>query len=255
MALHAGLESIVIGGASKGYGFKTVQPGEPLPPFKHSHAWNAVRIDGGEWKLIDSCWGAGALADRAFKKGFDSKWFTMPNNEFAQRHYPAVTSMLFRTDGRAFTYEEYIVGADGPGDNVTVYGGLSGEHGFAEAEILPRKKNIPARGNQVVRFQFQKLCEHWDNARHGKGRPYLFMLGVHGVDGRKDDNIPFNTNGSFWWVDVPVRELGAPGQKVTAWAVKSKGPRDGRGFTVVDYKAALNKGLISFGGVASWELV
>jgi len=257
LAMHAGLNSVVISGASKGFGFKAVQPGEPIPEFKMTHAWNAIKIDNGEWKLIDACWGAGALgSDNCFRKGFDPKWFTMSNNDFGQRHYPTDAGMMFRTDGRPFPYEEYIIGDDGPGDNLTVYKDCITECGLSDAQILPKKKLINVRGrNEVVRFQFQKLCEHWDNARHGKGRPYVLVLLVQGVDGRKQDYLPFNTNGSFWWVDAPVRELGAPGQTVSAFRVKTLGPRDGRGVSVAEYKAAKGKQGMSFGGVAMWELV
>lgn len=59
LATYAGLESIVISGHGKGFGYEPLPAGAPLPPFKAGHAWNAVKIDNGEWKLIDACWGAG----------------------------------------------------------------------------------------------------------------------------------------------------------------------------------------------------
>jgi hypothetical protein len=61
LALKAGLEAMVCSGASKGFGHAPLQPGEPVPPYKSTHAWNAVKIDNGEWKLIDPCWGAGHI--------------------------------------------------------------------------------------------------------------------------------------------------------------------------------------------------
>ena len=30
-----------------------------FPPVETNHAWNAVKIDHDQWKLIDCCWGAG----------------------------------------------------------------------------------------------------------------------------------------------------------------------------------------------------
>lgn len=59
LATYAGLESIVISGHGKGFGYEPLAAGAPLPPFKAGHAWNAVKIDNGEWKLVDACWGAG----------------------------------------------------------------------------------------------------------------------------------------------------------------------------------------------------
>lgn len=44
------------------------------------HAWNAVRI-GGDWLMVDCCWGAG-------KKDFDSQWFLVPPKRFIQTHSP-----------------------------------------------------------------------------------------------------------------------------------------------------------------------
>lgn len=59
LATYAGLESVVITGHGKGYGYTPLVPGQPLPPFESGHAWNAVKIDNGEWKLCDPCWYSG----------------------------------------------------------------------------------------------------------------------------------------------------------------------------------------------------
>lgn len=107
----------------------------------------------------------------------------------------------------------------------------------------------------MVRFQFQKVCEHWDNARHGPGRMCVIVLAVGGVDGRKKDNVPFRTDGRVWWADVPARELGCPGQCVSVMAVMTVGARSGRGLSVGDFVAAKGRQGMSFGGVAAWELV
>lgn len=50
IALKAGMEAIVVTGHGKGFGHTALKPGErPPPPDPSGHAWNAVRIDGGEW--------------------------------------------------------------------------------------------------------------------------------------------------------------------------------------------------------------
>lgn len=56
IAIKAGLEAVVVGGNGKGFGYSPLKPGDPVPPYNAGHAWNAVKIDGGEWKLIDCCW-------------------------------------------------------------------------------------------------------------------------------------------------------------------------------------------------------
>lgn len=61
---------MVCSGASKGYGHSPLEPGQAVPPYKSTHAWNAVKIDNGEWKLIDSCWGAGALGCQNRGEGY-----------------------------------------------------------------------------------------------------------------------------------------------------------------------------------------
>jgi len=60
LATYAGLESIVITGHGKGFGYAPLAPGSPLPPFDGNHAWNAVKVDNGEWRLCDPCWYSGS---------------------------------------------------------------------------------------------------------------------------------------------------------------------------------------------------
>lgn len=130
IAVKAGLEAIVVGGNGKGYGYSPLKPGDPVPPYEAGHAWNAVKIDGGEWKLIDCCWvsmqtlwstlvlnanliqGAGTVngPGQGYKKGFNPEKFTQSNDEFGLDHYPEDSSKQFRNDGRRVSWEEYILG-------------------------------------------------------------------------------------------------------------------------------------------------
>ena len=50
-------------------------------------------------------------------------------------------------------------------------------------------------------------------------------------------------------------ELGAPGQKVTVFAVTSFDGRDGRAVGVEEFKRRKGRVAMGFGGVAMWELV
>lgn len=114
LGVKAGLEAIVVSGHGKGAGYQDPKPGQPLPGFKASHAWNAVRIDDGEWKLIDPCWGAGCLMNgqTSYTRRFEPRMFTMDNDEFGRRHYPTDKTMFFRNDGRAgISWEEYLLNA------------------------------------------------------------------------------------------------------------------------------------------------
>ena len=260
IATKAGLESVVVGGHGKGYGFCNIPPGGPVPAEYSTHAWNAVRIDNGEWKLIDCCWGAGGVNGKGqpYNKTFTPRHFTMSNNEFGNTHFPTNKSQFFRTDGRHVSWEEYIIGDRG-GDHVRVYSGDADAEGLSETTFLPKYLKIPVAPSKhsgpTVRFQFEKRCEHWDPVKHGPGKPYVFILGVHGVDGREEDNIPFETNGSFWWIDVTPQNLGAPGQTVSIYTIATIGDGTGRGLSVEEYR--LSKGRKGWSGVAiaAWELI
>lgn len=259
LALKSGLESVVVSGHGKGYGHTALKHGDPIPPFSEGHAWNAVRIDNGEWKLIDCCWGAGDVSGHGqpYNRNFKSQYFTMDNNEFGLKHFPSNNRYFFRTDGRAsISWEEYIMGD--AGEKLQVYSAATPEHGLGETTFQPAIKHLKvndAHNGPVVRFSFASVCPHWDNAKHGKGPPYVMVLNVGGRDGRETQWLPFNTDNKVWWLDVNRAELGAPGQKVSIFAVTSIGGQDGRGVTVDEYKQKKGRVGMGFGGVAMWELI
>lgn len=204
IAKRAGLECIVIGGHGKGFGFTPVKDGQPPPPRNPTgHAWNAVRIDNGYWKLIDPCWGAGHLADNAYKRQFSPQQFTMSNELFGWSHFPQESRYFFRDDGRIPSWEEYVMGPTG-GERPQWFGNTV-EEGISEWNSSPRQKAIPVYSGDTVRFQFAKLCEHWTAERNGRGKPRLLMMNIHGVDGRKDDQVPLDSDGFWWWCDISAR--------------------------------------------------
>ncbi|KAF9693023.1 hypothetical protein EKO04_009275 [Ascochyta lentis] len=259
LALKAGLEAMVCSGASKGFGHSPIGPNDPVPPFKSTHAWNACRIDNGEWKLIDPCWGAGhigcQLKNEGYKRSFSPQEFTSSNIDFGMRHFPGNSSHQFREDGRVLSYEDFM--RDDAGGRVMVYGDAQTEHGLGGRSFQPAQLNIKVhdpQGPPVIRFQFASVCEHWDNARHGKGKSYVMLLSIGGVDGRKSEHRPFNTNGQVWWLDVNRSELGCAGQKVSVYAVTEFCNKNARGLTYDEWN---NKTAFScqFGGIAMWQLV
>ena len=264
LASKANLESVVVGGHGKGFSFAAPQPGAPLPPEDPSgHAWNAVRIDNGYWKLIDCCWGAGNVSGdtKSYNKQFSPRMFTMSNTDFGLRHFPRNRSHFFvEADGKASpTWQEYILGPLGGVGTVQVYSGVAEAEGISETSFLPRQRKVPispsSHAGPTVRFQFSRICEHWDPLRNGSGKPYVFILQIGGVDGRGKDYIPFETNGIFWWVDVEPNRLGCAGQTISAYTVTTVGGMTGRGMTVDEYRAAKGKKGMGFGGLAAWELI
>ena len=76
------LEAVEVVGYAKGYGF--ARGGRMTST---NHAWNAVKIGSG-WCLLDSCWGAGALDGRRFKKHFSRFWFGTPPSLMRLSHLP-----------------------------------------------------------------------------------------------------------------------------------------------------------------------
>ncbi|KAL1987382.1 hypothetical protein VTN96DRAFT_4098 [Rasamsonia emersonii] len=272
LATHAGLEALVISGHGKGYGHVQLAPGSPIPPFESNHAWNVVKIDGGQWKLIDACWGAGAVQGKGkpYIHRFDPTNFTKSNDEFGLTHFPANKNHFYRDDGRPeISWEEYILSdPDKPFgiEQPVVFGPAKEENGISDRSFLPATRRISVHQPGPIRFQFSLICEHWTLTRHSKkSAPYLFLLMIHGIDGRQDDRIPFNHvpgsgpngGGDFWYVDIAdPRTLGAPGQKLAIAAVTSFGSRqDARGLSLQEYRENVGRVGMAWSYMAEWELV
>ncbi|KAI9167127.1 Kyphoscoliosis peptidase [Paramyrothecium foliicola] len=256
IANRAGLECEVVGGHGKGYGYTPLEKGERPPPAKpDGHAWNAVRIDGGAWKLLDACWGAGHIcgANNLYKQEFNPSEFIKPNDKFGRTHFPQNPRFQFRDDGRTISWEEYYIGrVNGP--EPTVYTNADQE-GIAKDSIEPKERDIPVYSGEVVRFRFSKFCEHWRSETHGQGKPPLLLLSIHGLDGRKDAMVPMETDGYWHWVDVNARDLGAPGQSVQVAQLTSMNGQDARGVSGKEFLAKKGKVGMAWAYVVKWELV
>ncbi len=83
MAETAGLQAVVVGGFSKGYGYDA----QYLFADRNRHAWNAILING-DWQLLDVTWGAGYIDDGKFKASFNDFYFHTPPEQLIQTHYP-----------------------------------------------------------------------------------------------------------------------------------------------------------------------
>jgi hypothetical protein len=264
LATKAGLEAIVISGHGKGFGYKPIGPGDPIPAEMSGHAWNAVKLDDGVWKLIDPCWGAGNCSGKGqpYNKAFAPNHFSKDNDEFGLSHFPTNRAHQFRLDGRIVEWEEYFVG-DRSGPPVLVYNDIPPKEGLSEYKFEPKGLRLPvspsAHGGPTVRFQFQKVCPHWDPVRNA-GKPFVYVLATGiGADGRAKEYIPFETNidagGMFWWADVPPGKLGAPGERVSVYTVNEINGMSGRGLNKEEYLLKKGRSAMAFGGVCAWELV
>ncbi|KAJ5256910.1 hypothetical protein N7478_013014 [Penicillium angulare] len=271
LAIRAGMESVVVGGHGKGYGYTPLAPGARAPPYEAGHAWNAVKIDGGRWKLIDPCWGAGCVNGHGmpYEPRYNPAMFSMTNDEFGLKHFPENREYFFRDDGRpSIPWEEYIL------INPEMPTGLKPIQTYSDADkhSIGRKTLQPAGGEISVystpsplRFQFGLLCEHWTLAHHTGVKPALFLLMIKSVDGRKDDQLVLRHvagtgpggGGEFWYVDVPdTRMLGAPGQKVLLAVLTKFGERtDCRGITPEEYDSKRGRVAMAWAYIAQWDLV
>jgi protein disulfide-isomerase-like protein len=255
IALKAGLECVMVSGDGKGFGTSPLKAGEPIPPRNPTgHAWNAVRIDRGEWKLIDACWGAGHISQEGYTKRFTPSFFTMSNDEFGLKHFPADDAYFFRSDGGVEMWDNYMIGPVGA-EPLQLYS-IIDEHGLSPTSFSPPQKHIPVNSNEVIRFQFSKVCEHYDHVKNGNGLPYQMILHINGLDGRKEDYVAFEKNDFWWWCDVKARDLGAPGQTVSCYTVTVVQGKDARGLSRNEYLQKKGKVAMGpFGGICSWNLV
>ena len=254
IAVRAGLACVVVTGHGKGFGFSPTKAGQP-PPRRDptGHAWNAVRIDGGVWKLIDPCWGAGALCNNEYSQRLAPEHFTMSNERFGARHYPEDDRHWYRADGRAVPWDEYIVGP--VGDEPAEWMGDATREGLDESNFAPMQRRVSVRGGGNVRFQFAKVCEHWRPEKNGEGKQMLFGLKIEGVDGRKGDIIPLETDGFWFYLDVAARDLGAPGQKIMLIAFTQIDGQSARGLTKEEWLRKKGRCGYSYSFLVRWELV
>jgi hypothetical protein len=272
LATYAGLESIVISGHGKGYGYSPLAPDSPLPPYNAGHAWNAVRIDDGEWKLIDACWGSGHVQGKGmpYVAKFTPEYFSMTNEEFGIKHFPGNREHFFLPGGRQMSWSEYIQinPANWPAmvEAPTIFTNAKQDYYIGEKTVLPRDRKISVNHGGLMRFQFSLICPHWTLDQHGNQGPApVFFLMVQGVDGRAKDSVPLKyvqapagQGGDTWYLDIDSRQLGAPGQTLTLFAVSRFDNRQGsaaRGLTVKQFLDGKGRVAMGFTGVAAWDLV
>lgn len=254
IANRAGLECVVVTGHGKGYGHTPLKKGERPPPAKpDGHAWNAVRIDGGDWKLLDACWGAGHLSGQDYEAKFSPLQFTNANEDFGLRHFPADSRHQFRADGQPVTWATYYTGGIDGEPHATC--STTAEEGIADSSIEPRQRHISINSGEVVRFQYSKVCEHWTKEKCG-GKERLVLLCLPRGEGQKEEMIPLETNGFWYWLDVDARDLGPRGKSVRLLVLTKFGDReDARGVTGKEFLAKFGRCAMGWSYLVTWDLV
>ncbi|KAK2676115.1 Transglutaminase-like [Fusarium oxysporum f. sp. vasinfectum] len=254
IANRAGLECVVVTGHGKGFGYTPLKKGERPPRADPTgHAWNAVRIDGGDWKLLDACWGAGHVNGQNYEPKFSPLQFTNANENFGLRHFPSESRYQFRADGQPVTWENYYTGGiDGEPHGMC---STTGEEGIAESSVEPKQRHIPIDSGEVVRFQYSKVCEHWSEKMCG-GKERLVLLCLPRGDGQKEEMIPMETNGYWYWLDVNASDLGPRGKSVRLLVLTKFGDReDARGVTGKEFLAKFGRCAMGWSYLVTWDLV
>lgn len=82
LAREAGMEAVTIKGYAKAYGYT---PGTRFE--RPNHAWNAIKIDG-QWRLVDTTWGAGYVRNGRYVKVLTETYFLAPPEQLMFTHFP-----------------------------------------------------------------------------------------------------------------------------------------------------------------------
>ncbi|CAZ84759.1 unnamed protein product [Tuber melanosporum] len=239
LATYAGLESKVVSGHGKGYGFS---PGEP---YKTNHAWSAVKMDWG-WHLIDCCWGAGSIngpPNPGYNKRLAPEHFISPPNVFGRRHFPEDSSWQCREDGRIIDWEEYMT-PDQEEPEPLRYLPFGEEFGFSEKAVQPPVNNIDAFVGKKTVFSLGLPCEHMSRKEE-----WVLFLVIGEFD---DENWMLMDSDGRGRYQIEVQLPNQRGLKVGLYhAVTWKG-NDAKGLSAKEWQAEVGKVAWSWCPIIIW---
>ncbi|KAL0575738.1 hypothetical protein V5O48_006225 [Marasmius crinis-equi] len=239
LAERAGLQAYKVTGHGKGFGYVAADTNAPPPPFQMNHAWNCALMDG-DWRLVDSCWGAGHLENGAYNPKFNPSWFVSTNADFGKRHYPEDPGYQLLTDeeGGAVSWENYILEPEGP----TIFGTLH-EHQFSPYFLQPDGKYI--QGGSRVSFHLFKICEHMSTADEDN---YVYFINTP-----DDTRTPMRQNPEGGWSANLYIPRG--GGEVSIFYLREVNGEDAKGLGADDFNAMLGRAAMSFGGLCKWTVI
>ncbi|KKA31239.1 hypothetical protein TD95_002741 [Thielaviopsis punctulata] len=240
IAQRAGLQCIIVAGHGKGIGYTDIEANQSLPRQDATgHAWNAVQIDHGHWKLVDACWGAGNCSNNQYNRHFSPHEFAAPNEVFGMRHFPQDPAHFLRSDGRTPSWAEYLRGpAGGPGPTLC---GRFGEEGLAPLSVGPAGRDIQVSETETIRVQVSRACGH------GTREKAALVIRVAGKW------VAMQTDGFWWWLDVYARDLGEAGETVMLAVPNEINGQAVKGVTVEEYEKGFRS--VGFDGLVMWRLV
>ncbi len=176
MCFYAKIETEIIPGWSKGFGYRGKIEAES------DHAWNAVKI-GSRWQLIDVTWDAGFVDYKTFIKRYSTSWLYLTPSQFIYSHLPEEEKwqLLPQKDLRTpelFEKEPYIPG-------------IFFEYGLSFGKDMPRYHNALV-GVSFCEVTSSKNGVSLIGGMHGNGQNMN--------DAVFSDNIP---RGKRFYFDVP----------------------------------------------------
>ncbi|CAK5265739.1 unnamed protein product [Mycena citricolor] len=240
LAAIAGLQVHKVTGHGKGYGYAAFPPGSPCPPEESNHAWNCALLDG-EWRLLDPCWGAGALMGSEYSQRFAPVWFYSSASEFGRRHYPTDPSfqLLGEEDGGPVSWRDYILAPPGP-----VLFGSFDQLAFHAEHLQPSQAEIPS--GHWCAFTLFKQCEHMSR---DEADNYVYF--IHGPDDRKTVLVPDAEGGWSASVYFPGGVTG----DVQLNYVTSFDNRDAKGLSGRTFEKSLGRKAMAWSGLCKWTVV
>ncbi|KAJ7096280.1 hypothetical protein C8R44DRAFT_812612 [Mycena epipterygia] len=239
LADFAGLQAHKVTGHGKGFGYQALGPDEPVPTESSNHAWNCVLMDG-EWRLLDACWGAGALMGQAYTQRFAPVWFTSTAAEFGRRHFPTDPSyqLIADEEGGPVSWEDYILAPEGP----TVYTDFY-TLDFLQDLLQPATQHIQSGG--WVTFHVFKQCEHMSREEADN-----YVLIVNMPD-KTSTTMAVNEEGG-WSANIYIPR--GTGDVSLNYVTKIDG-KDAKGVSVQTYKNAVGRKSMAWGGLCKWTLI
>ncbi|KAG6811529.1 hypothetical protein H0H92_006962 [Tricholoma furcatifolium] len=238
LAERVGIQVHKVTGHGKGIGFIALNPSQPVPQYSSNHAWNCAFLDG-QWHLIDSCWGSGALVGSVYQQQFTPKWFTSSPREFGRTHFPQDLSyqLIPTDDGGPLSWVDYIMEPASP----TIFGDFYKLYLWPEA-LQPSTAAI--QGGTRVLFCVFKRCEHMSTAESDN---FVYILSIG------NEQIPLElNNGGGWSADAYIpRGIG----EASLMYVSTVNGQDAKGIGIKALKNALGRTAMSFGGLAKWTIV
>ncbi|KAF5393431.1 hypothetical protein D9757_000618 [Collybiopsis confluens] len=239
LADRAGLQSMRIGGHGKGFGYIPTEQGGPVPQYQGNHAWNCALMDG-EWRLVDSCWGAGAVSSEGYIKGFNPTWFTFTNAQFGKRHYPEDPSyqLISGEEGGPISWKDYILEDEGP----QIFGPFH-TNNYSPFYLQPSAKYI--QSGAWVTFYLFKVCEHLstDDADN-----YVAFISL---PDQSRTPLTFNVDSGGWSASVYIPS----GGDISLYYVTEVSGQDAKGLGVKGFNSSIGRKAMQFGGLCRWIAV